>query len=277
MHDNRSESPAAAAPTDAPSAYLLDLDGTLYVAGAAIPGAVQTLDRLRRAGTPFRLVTNTTSRSRAMIVERLTGYGFTVRSEEVFTATLAGVELLRDAGHRVVAPFVPAGALEDMTDLELVGGTSGVAGEGPVDAVVLGDLGERWTYRLMQEAFERVTAGATLLALSRDRYWHQGDRLVLDAGPFVAALEYATGATAMIAGKPSPGFFAAAVRSLGAGDGARIAMVGDDLWSDVEGAQRAGLEGWLVRTGKFRDEVLRQSSITPNRIVTSIADLAMYV
>jgi HAD superfamily hydrolase (TIGR01458 family) len=164
-----------------------------------------------------------------------------------------------------------------MSGLELVGGTSGVAGEGRVDAVVLGDLGERWTYQLMQEAFEQVMAGATLLALSRDRYWLQGDRLALDAGPFVAALEYATGATAIIAGKPSPAFFAAAVRSLGAGDAARIAMVGDDLWSDVEGAQRAGLQGWLVRTGKFRDEVLRQSSITPDRIVTSVAELAMYL
>jgi phospholysine phosphohistidine inorganic pyrophosphate phosphatase len=277
MHDNQGESRAAAAPADAPSAYLLDLDGTLYAAGAAIPGAVDTVDRLRRTGTPFRLVTNTTSRSRAMIVERLTGYGFIVRNEEIFTATLAGVELLREAGHRRVAPFVAAGALEDMTGVELVGGTSGVAGEGPVDAVVLGDLGERWTYQLMQEAFERITAGAVLLALSRDRYWHQGDRLALDAGPFVAALEYATGATAIVAGKPSPAFFAAAVRSLDAGDAGRIAMVGDDLWSDVEGAQRAGLQGWLVRTGKFRDEMLRQSSITPDRILTSVAELAMYL
>jgi HAD superfamily hydrolase (TIGR01458 family) len=277
MHDNQAESRAAAGPADAPSAFLLDLDGTLYVAGAAIPGAVETVDLLRRAGTPFRLVTNTTSRSRAMIVERLTGYGFTVQSEEIFTATLAGVELLRGAGHRRVAPFVPAGALEDMPDFELVGGTSGVAGEGPVDAVVLGDLGEGWTYQLMQEAFERITAGATLLALSRDRYWHHGGRLALDAGPFVAALEYATGTTAVIAGKPSRAFFAAAVRSLGGRDAGRIAMVGDDLWSDVEGAQRAGLQGWLVRTGKFRDEVLRQGAVTPDRILTSVADLAMYL
>jgi HAD superfamily hydrolase (TIGR01458 family) len=275
MHDNQDGSRAAA--VERPSAYLLDLDGTLYAAGAAIPGAVETLDRLRRAGMPFRLVTNTTSRSRAMLVDRLTGYGFRVRAEEIFTATLAGVELLRAAGHRRVAPFLPAGALGDITGLELVGGTSGVSGGGPADAVVLGDLGEQWTYQLMQEAFERIMAGAALLALSRDRYWLQGDRLALDAGPFVAALEYATGTSATVAGKPSPAFFAAAAQSLGAGEVGRIAMVGDDLWSDVEGAQRAGLQGWLVRTGKFRDEVLRQSSITPDRIVTSVADLAMYL
>ena len=275
MHDNQEGSRAAA--VERPSAYLLDLDGTLYAAGAAIPGAVETLDRLRRAGTPFRLVTNTTSRSRAMLVDRLTGYGFSVRAEEIFTATLAGVELLRAAGHRRVAPFLSAGALSDITGLELVGGTSGVGGAAPADAVVLGDLGERWTYQLMQEAFERIMAGAALLALSRDRYWLQGDRLALDAGPFVAALEYATGRSAIVAGKPSPAFFTAAAQSLGTGEVGRIAMVGDDLWSDVEGAQRAGLQGWLVRTGKFRDEVLRQSSITPDRVVTSVADLAMYL
>jgi HAD superfamily hydrolase (TIGR01458 family) len=277
MQDNQGGSRAAAAPVSRPTAWLLDLDGTLYAAGAAIPGAVETLGRMRRAGTPFRLVTNTTSRSRAMLVERLSRYGFTVRPEEIFTATLAGVELLRAAGHRRVAPFLPAPALEDVAGLELVGGTSGLSGAGPVDAVVLGDLGERWTYQLLQEAFERIMAGAALMALSRDRYWLNGERLALDAGPFVAALEYATGTNATVAGKPSAAFFAAAARSLGAGEAARIAMVGDDLWSDVDGAQRAGLQGWLVRTGKFRDEVLRQSSITPDRIVTSVADLAMYL
>jgi HAD superfamily hydrolase (TIGR01458 family) len=278
MQDNQSGSRAAAATAaDRPTAWLLDLDGTLYAAGAAIPGAVEMLGRLRQAGTPFRLVTNTTSRSRAMLVERLGEYGFTVRPEEIFTATLAGVELLRAAGHGRVAPFLPAPALKDIVGLELVGGTSGLSGAGPVDAVVLGDLGERWSYQLLQEAFERIMAGAALVALSRDRYWLQGERLALDAGPFVAALEYATGTSATVAGKPSSAFFAAAVRSLGAGEAGRIAMVGDDLWSDVDGAQRAGLQGWLVRTGKFREEVLRQSSITPDRIVSSVADLAMYL
>jgi HAD superfamily hydrolase (TIGR01458 family) len=254
------------------AAYLLDLDGTLYEGGAAIPGAVSALSRLRQRGTPFRLVTNTTSRSRGMLVERLRGYGFEVRAEEIFTATLAGVELLRSAGHRTVAPFVPAGALEDMAGLTLAGGTSGAPAVAIPDAVVLGDLGERWTFALMQEAFEHLLSGAALVALSRDRYWRQGDRLTLDAGPFVAGLEFATGKTAQVAGKPSPDFFTAAVASMGA-SGAPVAMVGDDLWSDVEGAQRAGLQGWLVRTGKFQEGVLRRTSVTPDRILASIAEL----
>ena len=260
-------------PTSTPAGFLLDLDGTLYTGDAAIPGAADTLSGLRRRAVPFRLVTNTTSRSRRMLVDRLAGYGLAVAPEEIVTATLAGVELVRATGYGRVAPFVPAGALEDMEALTLVGGTSGRP-RTTADVVVLGDLGERWTFALLQEAFEQLMAGAALVALSRDRYFRQGDRLALDAGPFVAALEYAAGATAAVAGKPSPAFFEAAVRSLGLAGGRSVAMVGDDLWSDVQGAQRAGLQGWLVRTGKFREDVLQGSGITPDRILSSVTDLA---
>ena len=257
-------------PPPSPGGYLIDLDGTLYVGDAAVPGAVDTLARLRARAVPFRLVTNTTSRSRRMLVERLAGYGFAVDAEEIVTATRAGVELLRAAGHARVAPFVAVAALEDMAGLTLVGGTSGRP-RGPADAVVLGDLGERWTFAFLQEAFEQLMAGAALVALSRDRYFRQGERLALDAGPFVAALEYAAGATAAVAGKPSAAFFGAAVHSLGLSP-SQVAMIGDDLWSDVDGAQRAGLQGWLVRTGKFREDVLHSSAITPDRILSSVAD-----
>ena len=254
-----------------PVAYLLDLDGTLYAAGAAVPGAPDTLERLRRGGVPFRLVTNTTSRSRTLLVERLQGYGFQVRAEEIFTATLAGAALAREAGYRALAPFLPAPALEDLAGFDLVGGSTGR--RGVPDAVVLGDLGEGWTYGALQEAFEYVMGGAALVALSRDRYWQRGSALALDAGPFVRALEYATGVEARVAGKPSAAFYTAALASLGLAPTAAAAMVGDDLWSDVDGAQRAGLQGWLVRTGKFREDTLRDSGLTPDRVLPSVAAL----
>ncbi|MEA2714028.1 MAG: hypothetical protein QOK27_1989 [Gemmatimonadales bacterium] len=256
-----------------PRGYLLDLDGTLYSGGAAIPGAVAALDRLRRQHTPVRLVTNTTSRSRAMLVERLRGYGFEVSTEEVFTAILAGTAMARTAGYRCVAPFVPEPALEDMAGLELAGGTSNRPLSCVPQAVMVGDLGERWSYALLQEAFEYIMAGAELIALSRDRYWLNQERLALDAGPFVAALEFATGKSARVAGKPSPGFYAAALQSLEVEPADAVAMVGDDLWSDVEGAQRSGLQGWLVRTGKYREAALRESGILPDRILESVAEL----
>jgi HAD superfamily hydrolase (TIGR01458 family) len=258
-----------------PQGYLLDLDGTLYSGGEAIPGAIEAVSRLRRQQLPIRLVTNTTSRSRAMLVQRLHGYGFEVSSTEIFTATVAGTQLAHRMGFQRVAPFVPEPALEDMADLDLVGGTSDRRTERPPQAVIVGDLADRWSYDLLQEAFEYIMQGAALIALSRDRYWMSGDRLALDAGPFVVALEFATGKAATVAGKPSPLFFAAALETLGRGvPGSSVAMIGDDLWSDVQGAQEAGLQGWLVRTGKYRAAVLEESGIRPDRILDSVAELA---
>jgi HAD superfamily hydrolase (TIGR01458 family) len=272
MDDNESGQDATTMPGSV-AAYLLDLDGTLYTGDAAIPGAAAALARLRTGGTPFRLVTNTTSRSRRMLVERLAGYGLDARPEEIVTATLAGAELSRAQGYSRIAPFIPIAALEDLRGLELRGGTSDQA-PGAVDAVVVGDLGERWTFALLQEAFEQLMAGAALVALSRDRYFRQRERLTLDAGPFVAALEYAAGTAAVVAGKPSTAFFHGAVRTLGVSPDRSVAMVGDDLWSDVEGGQRAGLQGWLVRTGKFREDALRDAGIVPDRVLASVADLS---
>jgi HAD superfamily hydrolase (TIGR01458 family) len=209
-----------------------------------------------------------------MLVERLRGYGFDVSADEVFTATLAGSALARTAGYRCIAPFVLEPALQDMLELELVGGTSGVRRGCAPEAVIVGDLGERWTYSLLQEAFDYIIAGAELIALSKDRYWLSQDRLALDTGPFVAALEFATGKNATVAGKPSASFYAAALESLHLNPAGSVAMIGDDLWSDVEGAQRAGLQGWLVRTGKYQEAALGGSAILPDRIIDSVAELA---
>lgn len=222
---------------------------------------------------PYRLVTNTTSRSRAMLVEQLQGYGFAVSPEEVFTATIAAAEVAREAGYSSVAPFVPEPALADLSGLDLCGGISGNPATRNPQAVLVGDLGDRWNYALMQQAFEYLMEGAALIALSRDRYWLKDGRLALDAGPFVSGLEFACGRTALVAGKPSPAFYAAALRSMGVDTPKAAAMVGDDVWSDVQGAQRAGLQGWLVRTGKYRQAVLADSGVKPDRILDSVAAL----
>jgi phospholysine phosphohistidine inorganic pyrophosphate phosphatase len=256
------------------AAFLLDLDGTLYVHGAPVPGAPETVAALRRGGVPFRFVTNTTSRPRAALVSRLRDYGFTAESEEILTPVTAAGQLARERGYAVIAPFFPAPSLVDLAGLDLRGGTSGrPPGERP-QAVLVGDLGEQWTYALMQEAFSYLLDGALLVALSRDRYWRRNDGLALDAGAFVAGLEYATSREGVLVGKPSSAFFRAAVAGFGPGLATQsVAMIGDDLWSDVRGAQQAGYQGWLVRTGKFREDALRESGITPERTLDSIADL----
>lgn len=259
------------------SAYLLDCEGTLYTDDGPIPGAPEAVARVRQARIPVRYVSNTTRRSRAALVERLRGYGFPAEAGHVQTAVMAGASILRNAGIRTVAPFVHTPALADLGEFELMAGTSGrAAGTQRPDAVVVGDLGEHWTYELLNDAFRLVADGAVLLALTRDKWWARGDGPALDAGPFVALIENAANVEATAAGKPVEAFWSAALASLGFGvehDRRTIVVVGDDVWTDVRGAQLAGFQGWLVKTGKFRSAALRESRVEPDRVLGSAAEL----
>ena len=246
-------------------AVLLDLDGVLYVEDEPIEGALEAVAALRDRGLGLRFVTNTTSRPRRDILARLERLRIPVPERELVTPARLAVEHCLAAGRWRALLLMRDEVKADLAGLQEVR-------EG-ADVVVIGDLGEDFGYRVLNQAFRELLAGAELVALQKNRYWRTPDGLSLDVGPFVAALEYATSRTARVAGKPSPDFYAAALASLGPAGAGPAAMVGDDLWSDIEGAQRAGLAGWLVRTGKFREEVLRTSGIRPDRILSSVAAL----
>jgi HAD superfamily hydrolase (TIGR01458 family) len=154
--------------------------------------------------------------------------------------------------------------------------SAGVGGflSNTVDAVMVGDIGALWSFDLLQQAFTVLMNGARLIALSRDRYWMSATGLTIDCGAFVTALEYATGKESILAGKPSPAFYHAAVKNMGVSPaGQDVVMVGDDILSDVGGAQIAGYRGYLVRTGKFSEATFGTSGVKPDRILTSVADL----
>ena len=247
---------------------LFDLDGTVYEDGIALPGAAAAIRALRDAGLQVGFVTNTTSRSRRHLVERLRAMDIPAEEEHVLTALRAGAEHLKREGFRRVAPLVPELALEDLAEFEIVR-------EKP-DAVVVGDLDDRWNFEILNTAFNQLMDGAELVAFSADRYWAKPTGLVLDCGPFLKALEYASGKTAVICGKPSPDFYLASLTALGGwavdapGD---VVMVGDDIWGDIQGAQDSGLKACLVRTGKYREEVFTRSGVRPDYVVADIRDI----
>ena len=139
--------------------------------------------------------------------------------------------------------------------------------------VVVGDLAERWDFATLNRAFRLLHADpeAKLLALGMTRFWNSPGGIALDVAPFVAALEHASGRKAVVLGKPAPAFFLAAVGRLGL-DPFDVLMIGDDVKTDVGGAQEAGLRAALVRTGKFRESDLR-GGITPDTVFDSVADL----
>jgi HAD superfamily hydrolase (TIGR01458 family) len=224
---------------------------------------------LRRLGLAVGFVTNTTSRPRREIHERLTSYGVAARPGEIATALRAGATHARAAGLTRVAPYVPEAAHEDLDGLTLT--------HDAPDALIVGDLDTGWDFATLNRAFRQLMDGARLVALSRDRYWLAEGGLRLDSGTFVAALEYATGARAELCGKPSEPFYRSASGTLGGLALDEVMVVGDDLWADIDGAGRLGMQTCLVRTGKFREDVLAKSGVTPNHIVDSIADVPTLV
>lgn len=243
---------------------LFDLDGTVYQEGQAIFGAAEALETLRRRGIPFRFTTNTTRRPRAALAERLRSMGVNAHREEILSAPAVAARWLRSKGVRRVQLLLAEATFEEFEGFEITGRSP--------EAVVVGDLGEDWTFPILNQAFRNLMDGASLLAIQRNRYWRTNGGLSLDAGPFVAALEYGSGKTATLAGKPSPAFFEAAAGELGVPT-ERIAVVGDDLESDVAGARASGMIGVAVRTGKYRPEDEERARQAADVVLDSVAEV----
>jgi HAD superfamily hydrolase (TIGR01458 family) len=248
-------------------ALLFDMDGVLYNSDTLVPGAPEALGWVREQGIPHLFVTNTTSRGRAALAEKLARFGIFATEDEILTPCVAAREHMAPGGS--VALFVPEKTKIEFAGLPLA----------PPDAeagarwVVIGDLGERWDFRTLNRAFRLLhsTPEAELVALGMTRFWQAQDGLRLDTAPFVAALECATGKEPVVMGKPAAAFFHAAARKLGVAP-EEILMLGDDVRIDVGGAQAAGLRAGLVKTGKFRPGDLERE-VKPDLVLDSVAAL----
>lgn len=219
---------------------LFDLSGVLYVGIRAVEGAAASLAELRDSGLPVRFVTNVTRQPAGELRGQLADLGLEIPDDELITAPRAArAYLLR---HKLTPHLLIHPALEvEFSDLVT----------GPPTAVLVGDAGDDFNYANLNRAFRLLMDGAVLLAMGNNHYFRENGGLSLDIGPFVAALEYATGQSAVILGKPSADFFKAAVESLGCAPGEAV-MVGDDALADVDGALAAGIHGVLVKTGKYQ-------------------------
>ncbi|ARE39405.1 HAD-superfamily subfamily IIA hydrolase, hypothetical 2 [Rhodovulum sp. P5] len=239
---------------------LIDLSGVLYVGEAVLPGAVAALDQLSSAGVPVRFLTNTTRKTRAMILTQLRDFGIAVAEDQIFTPAQAACARLAAEGHAAHLLIHP----------DLAPDFAACAKDGPV-AVVIGDAGPYFDYAGLNAAFRELMRGAPFLALAANRVFRDADGdLSMDAGAFVHALEYASGRTATVLGKPSAEFFAAAAGSMGL-PLSDVAMIGDDAEADVAGALAAGAgAAILVRTGKYRPGDETRVSPSPTVVADDI-------
>jgi HAD superfamily hydrolase (TIGR01458 family) len=249
------------------AAILLDVDGVLHVSGEPIAGAAAAVRRLRADGHRLRFVTNSTTKSRSHLSEQLRAMGIEVEDDELQTP--GGVAARELAGKRVLALTMP-GILDDLEGVQLVGMN--------VEAVLVGgadegaETGRIFSYLNLNRAFHELQAGADLFCLHKNRWWQTADGPRLDAGAFVAGLEYAADTEATVLGKPSAAYFQAALEALDAHPEITW-MVGDDLEGDIVGAHNNGMKTILVRTGKFRPDEVERSRLQPDGIVSSIAQV----
>jgi phospholysine phosphohistidine inorganic pyrophosphate phosphatase len=248
---------------------LFDLDGVLYNSEEPIKGAAEAVGRVQSLHIPHLFVTNTTSRGRAALVDKLRRFGIRAEMDQILTPCNAAAEWLKARRDGKAALFVNSKARIEFEGVDCIPDDL----ETGARYVVIGDLGDAWDFRTLNRAFRLLHSNpeSVLVALGMTRFWHAQDGIRLDAGPFAAALERATGRKAIVLGKPAEPFFRAAAERLHlpAGD---IVMVGDDIETDIAGARQAGLKSVLLRTGKFRPSDLERG-IVPDAILDSIADL----
>lgn len=221
-------------------AVLFDLSGVLYTGEAAIPGAIEAIARIQASPLEIRFITNTSRRTSQQLLTDLRQLGFELAEAQLFTATDAAKQWLLAQQLRPYC-LVHRDILSELDDLP----------QNDPNAVLIGDAADDFTYNNLNRAFQLCQSGAPLIGIGYNRYFKQGDALLLDAGPFVRAIEFAASVEAIILGKPSADFFAQVLASTGA-TAEQTLMIGDDVFGDVEGALHSGLSGCLVRTGKYQ-------------------------
>ena len=245
-------------------AILFDIDGTLIERGQPVRGAADVISHVRSQGIETRFLTNITGQTPARIAAHLSALGIAVDAAEVQTATTVCVDMLRARPDVRCHLLVPAAVMPMF---------EGIARDDThPDVIVVSDIGEGFTFATLNRAFKMLRAGAELLALQKNMFWFDADGVKLDCGPFVLALEAASGKTATVTGKPSKVFFETALAGLSCARN-DVLIVGDDLNTDIAGGNQAHIRTALTGTGKYADGQRTSVHWKEDYFLDSVADL----
>ena len=269
---------------------LCDIDGVIWDGQETRipePGAHEAIRYIKEVRKlPIRFVTNTTTRSLATLYKGIREGEFPIELEEIVSPPKLAAEFLRklaiendsvggEGQRRQFKHGKPSVFLVMREDTETEFAEFPKDNERP-DYIVIGNNKEKWDYALMDRLFHMLMHGSEMLALHKQRFWLSGGEIRIDIGAFVTALAFASGKRATAIGKPEPLFFKTALEEIGVKPEEAL-MIGDDIETDIGGAHKAGLMGVLVKTGKYREEYVRQSKVTPDLVIASLGELPEYL
>ena len=243
---------------------LIDLEGVIYSGEEVIDGAIETIEKLKKKFR-IRYLTNTTTTSRNLIFQKLLNLNLSVNEEDIFTPSIAINAFLKDKMIKNISLIANEKINSDFKEFNINSNNP--------DAVIMGDIYKDFNWDKLNNAFELLLKKECLLiALHKNKYCKRNNKIALDLGPFVNALEYASSKNAIIIGKPEKNFFDLAINSLSLNKNETI-MIGDDIVSDIEGAKSNNIKAIQVRTGKFQSNDESDNFIQPDYRINSIADL----
>ena len=241
---------------------LIDFDGVIKLGNKIAGDAGDFFMFLTQNDFPFYVISNSTLRTSETMLQFIKKNGINIKIPAM-TAVDATLVYVRENYRRVSVYCRPKiKVLFSEFDVE----------ENP-EAVVLGDIADKWTYETMNEIFRKVRNGADIIAMHKNRYWEpDGKTITMDAGAFITAIEYASSKKAILIGKPSPLYFQTALKQLGYKTDSEFIMIGDDLESDIAAARAMGGKGILVYTGKT-EYPLKDNSIKPDFEVMNLKEI----
>jgi HAD superfamily hydrolase (TIGR01458 family) len=132
------------------------------------------------------------------------------------------------------------------------------------EAIIIGDIEDKWSYQIINDIFKKVFSGADLIAMHKNKYWNPHGELLIDAGAFITGIEFAAGKKAIVIGKPSPLYFESALEKINTSIEGGFFMIGDDIENDIKAAQEIEGKGILIYTGKTKFPLDKSLDVKPD-------------
>ncbi len=244
---------------------LIDFDGVLKLGENPAQDAHQFLSFLKENNFPSIILSNSTLYNGSRIKEFLKQNEINIEINCITTVD-ASLEYLKQKNLKaaVYCNDIIHPLFNDFSD-----------NENP-DVVLIGDLGSKWNYNLMNEIFRKVMNGADIIAMQKNKFWKPADELCLDVGAFIASIEYASGKKSTLIGKPSPLYFQMALKKLGFDENKEFIMIGDDIETDIDAAQKINGKGILVFTGKTKFPLSEEQKIVPYSSAQNLTEVITF-